>query len=211
MSFLGNTLIGVLVPIGLLRLSPNLSTGARIFSAAAMLLMAWAVVLSGTLVSAFCNQASAVTVMSCQCIAEQTPELCSKQLVTCQAALDSAAGSSCLLLVFVCHMTCFTNVPAMDSTHEPSSRGITSRCKSQKFTQLYQPELCPQIQVARVTGAYPVWLSIFTVLVYGCISALRVVSGTQGYIQSVIFAIAVIIGQFAWPARLLWEDVSPPC
>ncbi|KAK9802829.1 hypothetical protein WJX73_003696 [Symbiochloris irregularis] len=102
MAFSGNTLLGVLVPIGLLRLSPNLSTGARIFSTAAMLLMAWVVVLSGTLV-----------------------------------------------------------------------------------------------QVARVTGAYPVWLSIFTVLVYGCISVLRVISGTQGYIQSVIFAIAIIIGQFA--------------
>lgn len=62
-----------------------------------------------------------------------------------------------------------------------------------------------QVQVARVTGAYPVWLSIFTVLVYGCISVLRVISGTQGYIQSVIFAIAVIIGQFA---EKLWLQVG---
>lgn len=64
-----------------------------------------------------------------------------------------------------------------------------------------------QTQVARGTHAYPTWLTIFGVLTMVFLSVLRVISGMQGYLQSLIFSVAIIEAQFAWPTSVLWQDV----
>lgn len=65
-----------------------------------------------------------------------------------------------------------------------------------------------QITVARYTDAYPTWLSIFTVVVFVLVAVIRVMNMIVGFFLGVLLAIVLLLGQFEWPAYLLWHTVS---
>ncbi|KAK9864933.1 hypothetical protein WJX84_003889 [Apatococcus fuscideae] len=64
------------------------------------------------------------------------------------------------------------------------------------------------ITIARQTHAYPTWLSILSAVWLGYASVLRVLSGTMGYLLTLISCILILLGQFAWPAGVLWGEVT---
>ena len=65
-----------------------------------------------------------------------------------------------------------------------------------------------QITVARQTHAYTAWLAIFTVIAFSVLAIIRVMNMIVGFFLGILVAIVLLLGQFEWPAYLLWHSVS---
>ena len=64
-----------------------------------------------------------------------------------------------------------------------------------------------QLTIARQAPSYANWLSILTVVVFVPLACIRVLGESLGYLLSLIFSIALLSGQFVWPAARLWDEV----
>ena len=64
--------------------------------------------------------------------------------------------------------------------------------------------------MARQTHAYTTWLTIFTVVFFGYVAILRTMNLLVGFFVGVLAAIAILLGQFEWPAYALWHVVRRP-
>lgn len=66
-----------------------------------------------------------------------------------------------------------------------------------------------QLTVARYTRAYPTFLTLFAVLYIAVCATVRVHDNIKGLILGSIGSIVLTIGQFVWPAHVLWTQVRP--
>ena len=68
-----------------------------------------------------------------------------------------------------------------------------------------------QIELAYLTGAFELWFSILVAATWVLIATIRAHDFLQGLINSVLFAIIIIIGMSA-RGYVLWHTVrTPPC
>lgn len=67
-----------------------------------------------------------------------------------------------------------------------------------------------QVTVARYTYAYGTFLVLFTLIYMAIVSVLRSADMMAGLVLGILGAIIVVVGQFVWPAHLLWTGVSVP-
>lgn len=71
------------------------------------------------------------------------------------------------------------------------------------------PRVCDlQLTVAEYTHAYGTFLTIFSVMFFGVIAFIRVADFIKGLILAVLAGIVIILGQFVWPAAILWRGVG---
>ncbi|KAK9809682.1 hypothetical protein WJX73_004536 [Symbiochloris irregularis] len=63
------------------------------------------------------------------------------------------------------------------------------------------------VTVARYTYAYGTFLTLFTLIYMAIVSVLRSADMMAGLVLGILGAIIVVIGQFVWPAQLLWAGV----
>lgn len=68
-----------------------------------------------------------------------------------------------------------------------------------------------QVTVARYTNAYGTFLTLFTLIYMAIVSVLRAADMMAGLVLGILGAIIVVIGQFIWPAHLLWAGVRTSC
>ena len=77
-----------------------------------------------------------------------------------------------------------------------------------KFWHVERVCACLQITVARQTNAYTAWLAVFTVVAFLVLAVIRVMNMIVGFFLGILVAIVLLLGQFEWPAYLLWHSVS---
>ncbi|KAK9818676.1 hypothetical protein WJX74_004919 [Apatococcus lobatus] len=63
------------------------------------------------------------------------------------------------------------------------------------------------ITVARQTNAYTAWLAVFTVVAFFLLAVIRVMNMIVGFFLGILLAIVLLLGQFEWPAYLLWHSL----